>query len=330
MQVTEERVEKTTPRECDEYKIALELELWREKEKENFIKSLHAEKIKQLTILKDEFKRRELERESSYRKKLVEYEKLELQLKKGVKELEDREKNITGQEIELTKLRDNIQFDRQRFILDQKSMVERMKRDAAHEISIEQKRSATLKEEIEELKGKILTISGEKEELRKEVESLHRSYNNRPDITAQNEVLLLRTEKDTLVKQLDNANKGKLAYKQKWTKAIQELAYIKQENQENEQTVLKKDQDELNLLKRKLLVNHEQQNILLAQQELNKLKISAAGDFENLHGNSPKPGINQRAARLMDERENLMKTGAYSNTDFLITQLDKQIKEALQ
>ena len=90
-----------------------------------------------------------------------------------------------------------------------------MKRDAAHEISIEQKRSATLKEEIEELKQKVLTINREKEELRKEVESLHRSYNNRPDITAQNEVLLLRTEKDTLVKQLENANKGKLAYKQK-------------------------------------------------------------------------------------------------------------------
>ena len=79
---------------------------------------------------------------------------------------------------------------------------------------------------------------------------------------------------------------------------------------------MKKDQDELNLLKRKLLANHEQQNILLAQQELNKLKISAAGDFENLHGNSPKPGVNQRAARLMDERKNLMQTGAYFSVVF--------------
>merc|ERR1712151_35684 len=78
----------TNPRETDEYKAARELELWRHEQKQKFTKSLADERARTITALKDEFRRRELERESSYRKKLLEYEKLEAQLRKGVRDLE--------------------------------------------------------------------------------------------------------------------------------------------------------------------------------------------------------------------------------------------------
>lgn len=166
----------TDPRETSEYKTAIELELWREEQKSTFLKELGTEKTKQLTALKDDFKRRELERESSYRKKLLEYEKLESQLRKGVRDLEAREKSILDQEKQLTQLRDTLTGDKQRFLLDHKAAIERLKKDASHEVEMERKRSGGLKEEVDGLRRKLKEAEGDKEKARKDVDRLREDF----------------------------------------------------------------------------------------------------------------------------------------------------------
>ena len=328
------------PRETDEYKTAIQLELWREEQKQKFLQSLSTEKEKQLNSLKNDFKQRELERESSYRKKLLEYEKLETQLRKGVKDLEAREKLILDQEKQLTQLRDTLTSDKQRFLLDHKSAIERLKKDAAHEVEMERKRSGGLKEEIDNLRRKLKETENERDKSRKEINKLHENFNNRPDVKAENELKLVLADKVAIEGKLEQANKSKNYYKYQWNRTLQELARLKQEDQENEREKLKKEENELKLLKKKLILNGEQQRILTAQRELNQLTTdmntevllnnreevkskSNNANFSELHG------TNTQVARLLAEREALMSTGAYTDEDLVISQLDKQIKEAL-
>jgi len=336
-------VPQQSPRETSEYKTALELELWREQEKEKFLKKLQEERQKQITGLKEEFKRRELDRESSYRKKLIEYEKLEQQLRKGVRELETREKAICDQEKQLTSLRDTLQNDKQRFILDHKATVERMKKDAAHEIDMERKRAGGIKEELQTTRQKLKESEAEKDKMRKQVDKLHMDYAARPDVTAENELKLATAEKVGLETKLEQANKSKAYYKYQWNRTLQELARLKQEEQENERGRLVKEQSELDLLKKKLILNNEQQRIISAQRELSSLttdlrptsQAKVGVQMDELHGTSTQTmargssSASPHVARLLAEREALMSTGAYAQDDLVISQLDSQIKEAL-
>lgn len=338
----------TDPRETSEYKTAIELELWREEQKSTFLKELSTEKTKQLTALKDDFKRRELERESSYRKKLLEYEKLESQLRKGVRDLEAREKSILDQEKQLTQLRDTLTGDKQRFLLDHKAAIERLKKDASHEVEMERKRSGGLKEEVDGLRRKLKEAECDKEKARKDVDRLREDFSTRPDVRAENELKLVMADKVSIEGKLEQANKSKQYYKYQWNRTLQELAKLKQEDQENEREQLKKEQTELGLLKKKLILNNEQQRIMTSQRELNQLTTglnteivlnnrnmgvnTGENDFkntQNLQGFSELHGTNTQVARLLSEREALMSTGAYTDQDLVISQLDRQIKEAL-
>lgn len=170
----------------------------------------------------------------------------------------------------------------------------------------------------------------------------------RPDVRAENELKLVMADKVSIEGKLEQANKSKQYYKYQWNRTLQELAKLKQEDQENEREQLKKEQTELGLLKKKLILNNEQQRIMTSQRELNQLTTGlnteivlnnrnmgvkiGENDFkntQNLQGFSELHGTNTQVARLLSEREALMSTGAYTDQDLVISQLDRQIKEAL-
>lgn len=61
----------TDIRQTSEYRVALELELWKAKEEERFKNNLKLREQKLLIVFAEEWKRREAERESLCRKKVV-------------------------------------------------------------------------------------------------------------------------------------------------------------------------------------------------------------------------------------------------------------------
>jgi len=346
-----------------EYKTALELELWKETEKQSYLTELKKLKSSQILELTDQFKKRELERESGYRKKLLEYEHLEKELKTGLVNLADREKNICSQEKELTEMRDNIISDKNRFTLDSKANIERVKKEFSHELGLEKRTNQNLQLEITEKNEKIKTQSIEVERLKRTIDKLQEQYHNRPEVKFENENKFLITEKNNLLQKLEESNKSKIYYKSQWSHCLKELARIKEENQENQRSQIQKEAEELKMLKTKLLLNSEQNRILTVQKELNIANTNLTNgltekalnlEYDRLHGvaksssehsetpKGPQLGanepqilnvindpINQHAARLISEREALMATGAYSAEDLVIRQLDGRIKEAL-
>ena len=84
------------------------------------------------------------------------------------------------------------------------------------------------------------------------------------------------------------------------------------EKMENEIRVLRENVSATNL-------NKPTESIVIPQQP----SINACGD-------APEVMMNERVARLVDERNTLLKTGVYSKSDRIISELDRQINECMR
>merc|ERR1719174_599157 len=187
---------------------------------------------------------------------------------------------------------------------------------------MERKRAGAIKEELDETRQKLKESIAEKDKFRKQIEKLHSEYASRPDVKAENQLQLVAAERIQLESKLEQAIKSKVYYKYQWNRTLQELARLKQDDQDREKEKLQKEQSELDLLKKKLILNNEQQRIISAQRELNTLttdlRPSNPQKFptDQLHGTASVPSTsrgntstNPHVARLLAERDALMSTG---------------------
>ena len=143
-------------------------------------------------------------------------------------------------------------------------------------------------------------------------------------------------------------SKAKNHYKDQWTRALQEIAAIKKREETTAKSMLQKQQKELEHLRLRYLAAEENELLKTDEKQLNSLK----NELEKLRLNSNRsnseidlrtysandgsidPSLKDHIKRLMDEKETLLRTGVYSNTDAIIIEIDKRIKnyqkEAIQ
>lgn len=68
----------------------------------------------------------------------------------------------------------------------------------------------------------------------------------------------------------------------------------------------------------------------MLQQQQQQQNYEEDNQPKSYNLDSVEPMLRQKINRLMEERECLMRTGAYSNTDTLIVELDRRIQESLR
>lgn len=136
---------------------------------------------------------------------------------------------------------------------------------------------------------------------------------------------------------------SKLHYKQQWGRALKELARLKQREQENAMTRLKKQQAELEALKlrylateQKTAVQQDRKELEDIRNDLNRLKQqedrlgpapSQPGPAPSLHVNGD---TDEHLSRLYEERDTLLRTGVYTHDDRIISELNRQILDAMR
>lgn len=89
------------------------------------------------------------------------------------------------------------------------------------------------------------------------------------------------------------------------------------------------------------IIKSDEKQLQSLKSELEKLKLmtqhqsafdSALGSTTSYAGNMENidPNLQNHINRLMEEKETLLRTGVYSNTDTIIVELDKRIKDCLR
>uniref|UniRef100_A0A8C3BWN6 Centrosomal protein of 120 kDa n=1 Tax=Cairina moschata TaxID=8855 RepID=A0A8C3BWN6_CAIMO len=296
------------PRETLEYKAALELEIWKEMQEDIFENQLKKKEMAHMQALAEEWRKRDREREALVKKKVAEYTVLEEQLQKTLRDLDKRERHLFSAESELQRVKKELQAEHERNKQELQDSVRRAREECAHQIELE--------------RSKIKQMEEDKLRLQQQVE---------------------------LERKLESATKSKLHYKQQWARALKELARLKQREQESAMARLKKQQQELEHMRLRYLAAEEKelgktdrQELEDIRNELNRLKQqeeerkqlqdvrdNSAGRVDSPHSRKLNENMDDYLSRLIEERDTLLRTGVYNHEDHIVSELDRQIREAI-
>ncbi|NXN12371.1 CE120 protein, partial [Indicator maculatus] len=337
------------PRETLEYKAALELEMWKEMQEDIFENQLKEKEMAHMQALAEEWKKRDREREALVKKKVAEYTVLEEQLQKTLRDLDKRERQLFSAEAELQRVKKELQAEHERSLQELQDSVRRAREECAHHIELEKSKVKQVEEDKLRLQQQLYEAENKHKNLEKEFQQYKEQQSSKPEIQLQSEINLLTLEKVELERKLESATKSKLHYKQQWTRALKELARLKQREQENAMAHLKKQQQELEHMRLRYLAAEEKelgktdrQELEDIRNELNRLKQqeeerkqlqngreNSAGRVDSLHSKKLNEGMDDYLSRLIEERDTLLRTGVYNHEDHIVSELDRQIREAI-
>ncbi|XP_063151353.1 centrosomal protein of 120 kDa [Candoia aspera] len=338
----------TEPRETMEYKAALELEMWKELQEDLFENQLKKKEMARMQALAEEWRKRDREREALVKKKVAEYTVLEEKLQKTLTDLEKREKQLVNAETELQRLKKELQAEHERNQHEVQDVIRRVRQECAHQIELERARIKQFEEDKIRVKEQLYEAENKHKALEKEFQQYKEQQSSKPEIRLQSEISILTLEKGDLERKLESATKAKLHYKQQWARALKELARLKQREQENAMARLKKQQQELEHMRLRYLAAEEKelgktqrQELEDIRNELNRLKQEddkkrpqdaqevLGVQLQNSHTGKGEEALDDYLARLIEERDTLLRTGVYNHEDHIVSELDRQISEVL-
>ncbi|NWY47601.1 CE120 protein, partial [Sylvia atricapilla] len=337
------------PRETLEYKAALELEMWKEMQEDIFENQLKKKEMVHMQALAEEWKKRDREREALVKKKVAEYNVLEEQLQKTLRDLDKRERQLFSAESELQRVKKELQAEHERNLQVLQDSLRRAREECAHQIELERSKIKQMEEDKHRLHQQLYEAEVKHKTLEKEFQQFKEQQSSKPEIQLQSEINLLTLEKVELERKLESATKSKLHYKQQWTRALKELARLKQREQENAMAHLKKQQQELEHMRLRYLAAEEKelgktdrQELEHIRNELNRLKQheeernksqdardNSAGRVDGLYCRKLNENTDDYLSRLIEERDTLLRTGVYNHEDHIVSELDRQIREAI-
>nr|XP_023692459.1 centrosomal protein of 120 kDa [Paramormyrops kingsleyae] len=329
----------TEPRETLEYKAAMELEAWKEMQEDLFDNQLKQKELKHMQALAEEWKRRDKEREALVKKKEMEYNLLEEQLQKTLADLEKREKQLAHAEMETQRLQREMRAEHEFSMRELQDGSRRLREDCHHQVELERSKVRLLEEERPRLQAQVQEAENKYKQLDKEFQLYREQQNTRPEIRLQSEMNLLSLEKAELERKLESTTKSKLHYKQQWGRALKELARFKQREQETAMIRLKRQEQELEQMRLRYLAAEEKEAVKTDKQQLEDIRNELNRLKQQEGRRSPRPGLEQEAvasdgvdehlSRLLEERDTLLRTGVYTHEDRIISELNRQIQEAM-
>lgn len=337
------------PRETQEYQAAIELELWKENQEKTFENQLKQKEASYMKALAEEWKKRDKEREILMKKKLAEYANLEEQLRKTLKDLEKREKQLAANEQEVMRLKKDLQREHDAKLQEMKEASRRMKEDSDHRVDLEKAKTKEIDSLVERYKRELNEAEMKYHKLEKDFAVYKEQQNSKPEVRLQAEINLLTLEKVELERKLDAVSKSKVHYKQQWGRALKELARLKQKEQTAAKAELRRQQQELEHMRLRYLaaeekevVKSDKKELEEIKNELNRLKQLEEEKLKNSFDYSPrdvdglkplKPdldnSIDEHITRLIEERDTLLRTGVYTTQDRIIAELDRQIRASM-
>ncbi|NXY42526.1 CE120 protein, partial [Ceuthmochares aereus] len=337
------------PRETLEYKAALELEMWKEMQEDIFENQLKKKEMDRMQELAEEWKKKDRERELLLKKKVVEYAALEEQLQKTLRHIEKREEQLFSTQSELQRVKKELQAEYERNMQELQDSMRRAREECAHHVELEKSKIKQLEEDKLRLHQQLYEAENKHKILEKEFQQYKEQQSSKPEIQLQSEINLLTLEKVELERKLESATKSKLHYKQQWTRALKELGRLKQREQENAVAHLKKQKQELEHMRLRYLAAEEKElgktdreeledirnelNRLKQQEEerkqLHDVKDNSADRMDSLHSRKLNENMHDYLSRLIEERDTLLRTGVYNHEDHIVSELDRQIREAI-
>lgn len=259
-----------------------------------------------MKALASEWKARDAQREEEIKGNIEEYAKLEDKLHETLRGLEQRESVLARKEAELLVSQRDLQQKYDTQLAEARDASRRLQLDFEHQSELERAKSSDLrlhvaqaKEDRAVLENRCRQIEGEFAAFRQQVAASEpaRMQSDLNNATAQN----LEQER-----RLDLANQAKQKYKMQWTRALREIAKLKQASQITATERMKREQKELAHMRLQYLAREEQEvtqnerkELVEIRNELHKLREVSSGTQATPTGGNQ--GNSSRSANNSDQ-----------------------------
>lgn len=333
--------------ESHEYTYARELESWMALEKKKWIESMKQKEQEVIGTLENEWKRQELRRGAEVDLQLRELTSLEKKLREKLHEVEDRDRKIAASEEELLRHKAEIDLAFQSKCTTAQQTVGRLQKEFEHELDLACKREQDALRRCKEWEGKAHEAQLCHNKLMAEFEEFKNKYKSAPETELRGEVFRMNIVKDDLERRLKEAEAANDASK----------AHIKSLQDQLFREIRSKEMEEWKRIAIEQNQNESLTSTFYATTEIEKLGsykkeiASLKDEFTNMYPAS-RPGqaskastkepslgnhashattedtcrqFNADADRLLRERNELLCTGLYTQTDPVIQELDRRI-----
>eukprot|EP00050_Salpingoeca_kvevrii_P019876 m.91663 g.91663 ORF g.91663 m.91663 type:complete len:973 (-) comp8611_c0_seq1:731-3649(-) len=327
------------------YRVAVELELWKRAEEEKFQQQLQEKEDLLMKTLASEWKARDQQRELLIHRRMEEYDKLEAQLKKALSDVETKEKRLQRFEEDLQRSKRDLEAEYESKLNEVRDASRRLQQDLLHQTELEQAKVRELNERIRALQDDKSLAENRYRKLEDEFINFRKQQAFSPSAQLEAQVNQLTRQILELERKLQVAVDAKQKYKAHWSRALQEVAKLKQREQGVVKDRLRREQQELQQLRMQCLARDERAqmgqdrlSLMELKQEISRLRESAERESHrassrpeparraSISSDEPSlPVVNERLRRLLDEREALLNCGVYEPDDVIIRNLDREI-----
>ncbi|KAJ3124557.1 hypothetical protein HK098_001057 [Nowakowskiella sp. JEL0407] len=319
--------------DTEEYRAALELELWKAEEQAKFQKELAKTEQATLARLEEEYEKREKDRQTQIAKRINDFRALEKQMETLIGELEIREKRVEKMEVEVIRRKEDLEHEFNKKLEETRDAARRLHDEYKHKMEIERQRA-------NENDAARLRIARERDELENRLKKLEEEFVNwkrknltdAPEIALKIELSEMKAENSLLrgnFSNMEKLNKELRDRSRLQAKTIKKLnEAFKFENEREEKLKQAKAQSET---KSESSAIHDQSQLDAIKKEIEALK-SAKWDPPSTNAPAKErlnPTTSWEIERLISERDALIKTALYSNEDTLIREFDLKIKNLL-
>ncbi|TPX38146.1 hypothetical protein SmJEL517_g00147 [Synchytrium microbalum] len=334
--------------ETAEYRAALDLEVWRMEEERDFRNHLLAREQDLMRQLAEEWKKHERERDALLQRRSEDLKQLESQAQKMIADLETRERRLLTAEEDLSKRRDDIEREHERFVGEVRDASRRLGDELNHRLEVEKERAA----HSEAGRERAIRERDELESRYKELESSERALRPAlsagPDAQLKSELVTAVAGVTNLQRQVDNLTRAKKHYKANWMRALNELAKERKDKQtELEERVQRTEEGRAKEREREVL-ERDRRDIEAVRKEVENLRASIGPNAIHNVASAAEVAEKQQdfviskrdydaldsrrleeVDRLASERDQLLASGVYTREDRLVRELERRIREVL-
>ncbi|KND03935.1 uncharacterized protein SPPG_01385 [Spizellomyces punctatus DAOM BR117] len=326
-----------------EYKVALELELWRAEEERKFRAHLRLRETEVLEQLAAEWKTREREREAILKKKVEEFKSLEHKIQDLATELETRERKLRESELDFARKKDEVERDARRVVDEARDSARRLHEEYKHRLQVEKGRVAEAERQRDQTTKEREAFAFQVSTLQQQLAEIRSQAASTPEARLQEKLNELERTITGLNAKVDGEKRAKKYYKQQWVKSLKELAKCKKDWQTELANRLERERAELERLKHEMSGKTPPDVLETIKRDLEELKLRASTAskgaspgahqpqkvVEPIDQENYDPQILVEVERLARERDSLVASGVYTREDRLVREIERRIRELL-
>ncbi|KAI0978372.1 hypothetical protein GJ496_008957 [Pomphorhynchus laevis] len=300
------------------YHASIEIQMYKEKAIKEFEESLRAKEITRLEELTSMFKEKAKEQEFQVMTKIQENCELNRKLKCELKNVDSREQALSLKEIQLKNIRAESSRRKDLRIMELEEKLKRVNSRLEEENNLTQFKIKEFRSQIEQQKSTINESEKKYRQKCSELEKMSQSDQRLAIMKLQNQLTVMRVEKDKSDTRLNELTEERNRYKLLWTKALKDYEHSREQELCQTRKQLELKNEELCKLKTQLSMKDE-------AFSCTDSKVKSVGKECNKSVPHPQQHPQSIVEQFQSHRMRLLTSGDVKSDDRVIAAIEREI-----